>query len=207
MALPLVPAGELDGDAGFGPGGVSARATESGVLVSRLRCLSLHSPDLSHEHWRRALEASPGLSVAQGRPMTGVIGDHLYEIDVASGEVVDRVPWQGEVTIVGWGPDLIITRRVRTLETIDRGGKLIWTIEKEGARGVVANTADRLIALRDFSYRLSCLSVASGESQWEFQAKPEYGGGQGDDSAQIIEVAIVADRVLALVRNGRVFSL
>ena len=207
MALPLVPAGELDGDAGFGSSGPVAAGTESGVLVSRRRCLSLHSHDLSHEHWRRDLEASPGLSVAGGRTMTGVIGGYLREIDLASGEEVDRIPWHGEVAIVGWGPDLIITRRGRTLEAIDRAGKLVWTIEKEGARGVVANTPDRLIALREFSFRLSCLSVASGESRWEFEATPEYGGGKDDDSAQIIEVALAGDRVVAVVRNGRVFSL
>jgi hypothetical protein len=207
MALPLVPAGELDGDAGYGPSSASAKGTESGIVVTRLRCLSLHSPDLSQEHWRLALEASPGLSVAGARTMTGVIGDHLYEVDIASGEVVDRIPWHGEVAIVGWGPDLVITRRGRTLETIDRAGKVLWRIENEGSRGVVANTADRLIALRDFSYRLSCLSVANGEPLWDFQAKAEYGGGEGDDSAQVIEVAVVGNRVVAVVRNARVFSL
>jgi hypothetical protein len=208
MALPLRVAGELDGNAGLGPSAPLAVGTEAGVLVSRYRCLSLHSPDLSHEHWRQELEASPGLSVAQGRATTGVIGEHLNVIEIGSGEVVDRIPCHGEVGIVASGPDLIITRRVATLEAINRSGQLLWTLGKDSdPYKPVANTADRLVTSRNFSFQLSCRDVATGGPLWEFQPEPEGGGGLRDRSAQMIDVAIVEDRVVAVTGNGRVFAL
>jgi hypothetical protein len=208
LALPLTAAGELGGDAGLGPSAPVATGTEAGILVSRYHCLSLHSPDLSQEHWRHELEASPGLYVAEGRATTGVIGDHLRVIDIASGTVVEQIPCRGKVGIVASGPALVITRRVLTIEAIDKAGKVVWTLGNDNDPYVpVANTADRLVTLRNFSFQLSCRNVATGAPLWEFQPEPEHGGGIQDNSAQIVDVAIVEDLVVVVARNGRVFTL
>jgi hypothetical protein len=155
--------------------------------------LSLHSPDLSHEHWRQELEASPGLSVAQGRATTGVIGEHLDVIEIGSGEVVDRIPCHGEVGIVASGltdhhapgGDLGSHQPIRPAPLDAREGQRPIQAGREHG-GSARDVAELLLptVVRD---------AATGGPLWEFQPEPEGGGGLRDRSAQMVDVAIVED--------------
>lgn len=205
LSVPLQQAGELDGDAGFGAGAAIPTPTPLGMLVSRKRCVSLHDASFQ-EIWRWVAADWAAPFALRRMVLAGPLEGRLFELDLATGQVLRDIPCEGVASVQAAGDDLIVVRRVPALEAIDRLGRRLWRIE-EAVGGVKLCTDDRLFIVRDGWRRLTCISAGSGDVLWEFSPEYEYGGGLQDTSSQLFAFAIVERRVIAIARNGRVFSL
>jgi hypothetical protein len=182
----------------------AAIVTERGIVAGTKTEIGLHTHDLTSQLWRLPLPGIHELVVFDGKVFLGPVDGDILVIDVASGELLSRIPYEGAGQVKSVTPYGVLIGSASGLALIDfDSGRKAWSRPCKFSDAACDDDAAFLrLGPHD---EVACVDLKTGEERWLFRAEPE--GVDPTQSHVVHDYGVVADAVVVVTRVGRIHKL